>query len=295
VSAPQDERRHPPGEAQAWCEWWHLDFARDDGFGGFVRLTLYPNEQRAWFWAYIVTPDAPGPIVVRDHEVALPRGDALEVRADGLWSECTCEVPLEHWTYGLEAFGVRLDHPLDALHGEIGDRMPVGFDLEWEVLSPPFDGFDFDDQVSHYDHYEQAGTVHGEVLLGRERIELDGLGVRSHGWGDEPWYPGWGYVAFQTRERAAATGPRGGYVWRGGDHVDGVRHAEPSGTFQRDDGPDGLHVRIDDLSATAAFLRLVAIPLVGAHGGVERLDRALCRFTVEGDAVPAFGWAEWVP
>ena len=35
----------------------------------------------------------------------------LEVRADGLWGELMCETPLEHWSYGLEAFGVALDDP----------------------------------------------------------------------------------------------------------------------------------------------------------------------------------------
>ncbi|MDQ1521837.1 MAG: hypothetical protein QOI55_2910, partial [Actinomycetota bacterium] len=64
----RDERRHAPGEQVGWSEWWQLDFARDDRFGGFVRLALHPNAKVAWFWAYVVTPGHPGPIVVRDHE-----------------------------------------------------------------------------------------------------------------------------------------------------------------------------------------------------------------------------------
>ena len=53
-------------------------------------------------------PTLAGPVVVRDHEVPLPR-QGLEVRAEGLWCELWCETPLEHWTYGLEAFAVQLD------------------------------------------------------------------------------------------------------------------------------------------------------------------------------------------
>ena len=130
--ARADERAHEPGASSWWWETWHLDAATDDGIGLSVRLACAPALGVAWWWTHLVLPDLPGPVVVRDHEVGLPR-QGLEVRADGLWGELTCETPFEHWTYGLEAFGVRLDEPADALRGEIGERMPVGLDIEWEV------------------------------------------------------------------------------------------------------------------------------------------------------------------
>ncbi len=181
MTAPH-EGRHDPGGSPSWHEWWHLDFAQEGGLAGFVRLTLWPNQRVAWFWAYVVLAGQPGPYVVRDHEVTPPRGALLEVRADGLWAECTCETEFEHWTYGLEAFAVRLDDPYDALRGEIGERLPMGYDLEWEVDDAAAE------PVAVPGGYAQAGTVRGEVLLGRGRHELDGRGVRSHVWGgDEPW------------------------------------------------------------------------------------------------------------
>jgi hypothetical protein len=141
---------------------WLLDFAgpESEPIAGFVRLELRDDVAR--FWTYLVgVPDVDGVLVVRDHEVLLPR-QGLEIRADGLWAELTCETPREHWTFGLESFGVRLDDPVDALRagGEIGDRVAVGLDLEWEVGAggPP------------------AGIVHGDVLVGRARFELDGSG-----------------------------------------------------------------------------------------------------------------------
>jgi hypothetical protein len=141
---------------------WLLDFAAPDAFAGFVRLELREAEQIAWFWTYLVgVPDVEGVIVVRDHEVLLPR-QGLEVRAEGLWAELWCEAPREHWTLGLESFGVRLDAPEDALRAgdEIGERIAVGLDIEWEVgdEGPP------------------AGIVHGDVLVGRARHEIDGGG-----------------------------------------------------------------------------------------------------------------------
>jgi hypothetical protein len=141
---------------------WLLDFAgvESEPIAGFVRLEL--RDDIARFWTYLVgVPDVDGVLVVRDHEVLLPR-QALEIRADGLWAELTCETAGEHWTFGVESFGVRLDDPIDALRagGEIGDRVAVGLDLEWEVGAggPP------------------AGIVHGDVLVGRARFELDGTG-----------------------------------------------------------------------------------------------------------------------
>jgi hypothetical protein len=82
-SAPTDERRHEPAEGLYWNESWYFDFSRADGTGGYVRLGLYPNQQVAWYWAYIVSPEH-GLVVVLDHEIPLPRRDALEARRTAL-------------------------------------------------------------------------------------------------------------------------------------------------------------------------------------------------------------------
>lgn len=153
-------------------EWTGLDFADERGAtAGFVRLAVpAPGDGGpAWFWAYVIVPGV-GLVVVRDHDVPPPRRGAeeggLEIRADGLWAELTCEVADEHWTFGLEAFGVVLDDPLgapvDAFGGEIGERVAVGYDLEWET----------------------PRLVHGEVLVGRARFAVDGGGVLAR---DEDW------------------------------------------------------------------------------------------------------------
>jgi len=157
-----DERAHPPG-GDGWWEAWQLDVASDAGVGVAAVLACAPALGVAWWWTHVILPDRPGPIVVRDHEVPLPRV-GLEVRADGLWGELVCETPFEHWTYGLEAFGVALDDPTDSLRGEIGERMPVGLDLEWEV--DPAVGDPRERGGGGPRAYEQFGVVHGEVLVG---------------------------------------------------------------------------------------------------------------------------------
>ena len=140
-----------------------------------MRLALHRAERVAWFWAYLLRPDG-GPVVVRDHEVTLPRGVALEIRADALWSELVCETPGEHWSIGLEAFGVRARRsPTTRLHGEIGERIALGFDFEWETTGEPFSS-----ELAGVAYDEQPGVVHGEVLLGRDRIPLDTVGRFEH-------------------------------------------------------------------------------------------------------------------
>lgn len=155
-------------------EAWGFEWGDADGNGGFLRLALHRHARVAWFWAYLLRPGT-GPVAVRDHEVTLPRGAALEIRAEALWSELVCETPSEHWSIGLEAFGVALDDPDDARHGEIGTRIALGFDFEWETTGDPFTAT-VDDSV----YEEQPGLVHGEVLLGRERIALDTVGRFEH-------------------------------------------------------------------------------------------------------------------
>ena len=94
-------------------------------------------------------------VLVHDDDVPLPRGALLEVRADGLWAELVCETPGEHWGFGLEAFGLRYEDEEDAARSDVGERVAVGLDLEWET----------------------PDLVHGELLVGRDRIPFDGTGT----------------------------------------------------------------------------------------------------------------------
>jgi len=94
-------------------------------------------------------------VLVHDDDVPLPRGELLEIRADGLWAELVCETPDEHWGFGLEAFGLRYDDPAEALVSDRAERVPVGLDLEWET----------------------PDRVIGELLVGRARIAVDARGT----------------------------------------------------------------------------------------------------------------------
>ena len=132
---------------------WSLDFADDRGIEGSLRLIV--GASTASFDARVLVPDL-GVIVVRDDEVAPPkRDDLLVIRAEGLWAELLCETPGEHWSFGLEAFGVRFDDEAEAAASDRGERVALGFDLEWEI----------------------PDRVVGEVLVGRARFDLDARGT----------------------------------------------------------------------------------------------------------------------
>ena len=154
-----------------------------------MRLGLYPNLGVAWYWACLVGEGRPL-VTVIDHEVALPKAPSLEIRADGLWADHIVETPFDHMTLGCEAFAISVDDPAEVYGDLRGDRVPFGFDLEWET-----------DRDGLYPwigttRYEVSCNVHGEILVGDETIDFDGIGQRDHSWGVRDWWSfGWVWTA----------------------------------------------------------------------------------------------------
>jgi hypothetical protein len=254
MARPTDEQRRPPGPEPWWADAWEIDFTAIVGaevVGGFVRLALLPNQGVAWWWTGLLTPRL---VAVRDHEVPLPRA-GLEVRADGLWGELVCETPLEHWSVGLEAFGIAYDDPGDAWGDEWGERLPVGLDLEWEATDEPGVAPPTGPQPAAGEGvaYAQPGRVHGEILLGEGRIELAGTGFRSRSSGVLDWW------SAPLPRRLAWISPE-----------DQVGVADPE-------------------TAAHTVLGLAPVLVTAPSRKAVRLSRALCRVDRPGGGL---GWAE---
>ena len=176
-----DEGRHDDARG---VESWGFGFQCPDATGE-IRLAFDVANARASFIVDLSIARF-GRIVVADESVALPRAQAgLEIRADGLWASLYCETPFEHWSLGLEAFGLRIEAdamPSDAVGGAtawdalIGERLAVGFDVEWELSGPP-------EPLVDGNGYRQVGTIFGDLLVVRDRLEVDGRGWRDHWWG----------------------------------------------------------------------------------------------------------------
>ena len=289
VYGAQDERRHPvPPGSSAWQESWSFElWAADGSLGAFARLTLSPAEGVCWYWVAVVGTGRPL-VALRDHEVPLPPGRPLAVRASGLWSDLVCESPLEHWSVGLEAFGVAYDDPTEAWRSERGDVTALGFDVEWETTEPAqLGGLGADCAVggSGTDGaggYHQACAVHGELLVGAERLVVDGPGHRAHQWGPSDW----------SAAQSAASG-------RLDDSTTfGARPAE--GTFDARGLPVSAVIQLDGgrrVSGAPVAHAPVLVPVPG--GGSSRLARALFRYEADGlyeedGGGTGFGWAEWL-
>jgi len=140
---------------------WSLVFDDGQGHDGIVELTLPAHDAPAGascaFRATLTVPGV-GVVAVHDDDVPVPRvAGSLEIRAEGLWAEFLCETPAEHWSFGLEAFGLRFDTAAEAATSDVGDRIAVGYDLEWETP----------------DH------VRGDLLVARATIPLDARGTFS--------------------------------------------------------------------------------------------------------------------
>lgn len=261
------ERRHRPDGDPSWRETWEVDLVTSDGaIGAYLRTTWWPGERRTACWAALVGDGRPLVTVV-EHE-GPPLGPAgLDLRAEGLWADQICEIPLTHWTVGLEAFGVALDDPVEAFSGCRGDRTALGLDVEWES--------DPSALVEVPGGYELACRVEGEVLVGAERIDVAaGWGRRRHTWGPAA-----------AREEAG-----GGRLW--GRLDDGTVVAEPSS------------VPLDRSGLPAAFtaelgpVRLGVQPRHHAPVGLpdgRRLHRSLARAEAA-DGRHGHVWVErWVP
>jgi hypothetical protein len=293
---PADERRHEPGPERLWSESWYLDFFDEkQGIGGYVRLGLYPGLGRAWYWACVVGPDRQL-VTVIDHEVAIPAGQSLEVRAEGLWADLTVETPLDHVTVGVEAFATATDDPAEVYGDLRGDRVPLGFDLEWET-----DGGTF--AYPGVTRYEVPCRVHGEVLLGQERIELDGWGQRDHSWGERDWWTmGWSWTAGRmddgSRFHGVAVDLAGtllfqtGYWQDLGHDLVGVDRTGHDTQLGREGLPTASTWTVGDEVLQVEPIAFSPVLLTAEDGRETRFPRAWCRFTAA-DGRTGHGWTEW--
>lgn len=262
-----------PGSGGRWEESFSFDFALPDAsLAGYVRIGLRPAEGRAWFWAALAG-EGRALVSVREHEIDLPKPGLLEVRASGLWADFICETPLEHWTVGVEAFGVALDDPTEAYRGERGDRVAIGLDLEWEAAAPA-------KEPDGASRYEQLCTVHGEILEGSSRTDFAGTGWRAHAWGRRDWWTDrWAWAGCHLDDGSAFAGA-----------------TEDEGDVITAEVADDALLRTSTLRAGGS--RLTATPVAHAPVLIPSLDgrsralaRSLCRFEAP-DGQAGVGWAE---
>lgn len=294
-----DEQRHTPDDTPLWNESYYFDwFAEDLSVGGYARIGFYPNLRRVWYWACLVGPDRPL-VTVIEHDVELPRSaTSLELRHDGLWADHVVESPHEHMSINLESFGLVLDDPAEVYGDCRGERVPFGFELDF-----------FTDRAAYLwppvtPRYEIPCRVHGQILVGQERIEFDGWGQRDHSWGAarDWWSMGWNWTAGRL-EDGTRWHSAGGFF---PDNDWGVAYelAPNSEDFAEHDQvridveegaerlPTSSRTRFGDLDLHYEPLAFSPVLLVHDDGRQARFPRAMVRVTAADGRVGG-GWAEW--
>jgi hypothetical protein len=293
---PADEGFHVPDGEPLWNESWYFDFvSADASLGGYVRVGRYPNLGVIWYWACLVGPDRPL-VAVYDHEVPIPAvPGSLELRADGLWADHNCEEALVHWSLGLEAFAVSLDDPADVYRGAYGDRVPFGFDLEWETDGRPFN------LPIGLDRYEIPCRVHGEILVGDERLELDGRGQRDHSWGVRDWWAtGWCWTAFHlddgSRWHGVVVKPEQtigwGYVQRPGQATEGHSSFTTDEVGGAEGLPSAAHLEANGTGLDFTPTAWAPVLLTAPDGRLSRFARGMGHFRSD-SGVDGVGWIEF--
>ena len=176
-----DESAHTPTDEPLWSESWYADFAdAAQGFGGWIRLGLIPNQQTAWLHALLCGPGLPTVAVV-DFEVPLPP-DPWAVRTDAFDFTHSAVNPLRAYRVALRGHGQSYVDPAALLRDEHGEPADVDIELEWTTDGTPY-------QYRVATRYEIPCTVTGSVTVDGRRYTLDAVpGQRDHSWGVRDWW-----------------------------------------------------------------------------------------------------------
>jgi hypothetical protein len=298
---PADEGRHPTGPEELWGESWYLDWAAADGsYGGYVRLGLYPNLDRAWWWIALVGVDRPLVLTV-DHDLACPDGAAaLDQHAGTTHVSVSWPEPLRTFRVTSRAEGVVLPEPARAFHDLDGDRVPVTLDLTWESRAEAF-------PYAMTTRYEISSWVTGTVTIGDDTVAVDCAGQRDHSWGVRDWwlFP-WNWTSGHFDDGAFVHAARSivpdlpifvtGYTVSPEGVLTPTDAVDNEVDVDAESLPAAARQRIGDVAFTTEPIGHAPVLLVAPDGRETRFPRAMCRYTAS-DGRTGTGWTEynWPP
>jgi hypothetical protein len=294
--AAEDEGPHTATDEPLWNESWYFDFAdAQQGFGGWMRLGLYPNQHTAWINALLCGPDMPT-IAVIDFEAVLP-DDPGAVRTDAIDLALEATEPLQTYRVKVRGRGNAYDDPAALLRGEAGRPVELAMDLVWTTVGTPY-------QYRITPRYEIPCTVSGTVVVdGRELVADEVAGQRDHSWGVRDWWAmDWVWSALHLDDgthihgvdiRIPGAPPIGvGYVQQPGQPLAEVQAVTARETFGDNGLPQGTTLDVGDLTATIEIRGHAPVLLTAPDGRVSHFPRAWAAITTD-DGRTGVGWVEW--
>jgi hypothetical protein len=291
-----DEDLHVPGPERLWNESYYFDFAAPDGsIGGYVRLGLYPNWERAWYWACVVRPGRPL-VLLADNAAALPSPGDTELRTGSYHASQEITDPLRSARVSLDGTAAALAEPA-AAYGDLSsaEQMRLGLDLEWTTAGGVYPYKDLP-------RYEVPCQVRGTVRLGETEVSISGWGERDHSWGERDWWQvSWLWSSGRLGDGTAFHGMQAniGFAipWPSFAVPPAGELSHLSGfcaetVFGADDLPARSRLELAEAPMSAIPLAFAPVAMTAADGRVSHFPRAMCRFTAD-DGRTGYGWTEW--
>jgi hypothetical protein len=296
--SPDDESAHTATDEPLWNESWYADFVdAANGFGGWVRLGLIPNQQTAWLHALLCGPDLPTVAVV-DFEVPLPT-DPWTLQTGAIDFMHSADDPLRTYRIALRGHGQSYPDPAALLRAEQGPPAEVAIDLEWTTDGTPY-------QYRLTTRYEIPCTVSGTVTIDGHHYAVDSVpGQRDHSWGVRDWWSmDWVWSALHLDDgthlhavdiRIPGVPPVGiGYVQDRGGTVTELQTIAPRATFDADGLPVSATLAVDPggITATVDVRGHAPLLLVALDGRTSQFPRVWATLSTA-DGRTGVGWLEW--
>ena len=187
-----DEAFHAPGPQEQWSDSLYLgggDARSEVAF--YARIGARPNEGvvegALGIWLPPTRPGLPPRFLLAFARDPSPDDlPAAPIAAGAL--TFTCDVPFERWTVAVDG-EARLWARAEDLgeHPDAHQKVHVSGDLRFSAWVPPFHFESGLTSAVAGRHYEQPGSVSGELIVNGETLPIDGAALRDHSWGVRDW------------------------------------------------------------------------------------------------------------